>query len=281
MSDTEGQTAGGEEPRANETQVTEATKNAPRNDAEAAQQEQHAEASQNDEEVSQKNEVKPPKRNRTGEYIHKLQTRINDLTKALQDAQTPKAANQDPGPTLEQSNFDPAAYADARAKWAAESAVNTYRQQQEQESAKRQIQEIHDGYNAKVQAFAAEHPDFAQKVNAIPYLPPDAVQLAIMAHEQGPEISYALANDDDLAFQLASIQPHLAAAAVDRIAARLAAAHEAPQATPSPSAPQVTARPVSSAPPPVQTVKGKTPTSTPPEKLTDAEWWKRRIKRAS
>lgn len=284
MTDTEGQTASGAEPRASETQpnaaAAHATPAAPRNDAEAAQQDaaqKEAEAKAKEAEAQQQ---RTPKRNRTGEYIHKLQTRVNELTQALEEARNPKPKDVSDAPTFEQSGFDPAAYADARSKWAATEAVQQFQHQQQQQHAQQQLQEIHEGYNAKVQAFAAEHPDFAQKVNAIAYLPSDAVQLAIMAHENGPDISYAIANDDDLAFQLASIQPHLAAAAVDRIASRLAAAHEAPQSPVTP-APQATARPVSKAPPPVPTVSGKSPTETPPEKLTDAQWWARRNKRAS
>jgi hypothetical protein len=285
MADTEGQPASGEESRAQETneqtnKPQEVAEWQPKADTPDEGDAKKPEGDKPEGEGGGKDKPKEPekpKRNRTGEYIHKLQSRINDLTKALEEQRNPKPATTDAGPTLEQSNFDQAAYADARAKWAAESAVNSYKQQAQQEAAQRQITEITDGYNAKVQSFAAEHPDFAQKVAAIPYVPSDAVQLAIMAHEQGPEVSYAIANDDDLAFQLASIQPHLAAAAVDRIASRLAAAQEAPQPTQP-----VNARPVSQAPPPVQTVSGKTPTKTPDEKLTDAEWWEReRKKRAS
>jgi len=271
MAETEGQTAGGAEVRPQETQ---AEAQPPRNDAEAAQQEQ----AKAETEAQKKPEPKPeekPKRNRTGEYIHRLQSRVNELTAALEAQKNPTKAPD--APTFEQSNFDPAAYAEARAQWAAQTAVDTYKQQQQQQNVQRQMQEITDGYNAKLGEFTAAHPDFAQKVQAIPYQPSDAVQFAIMAHEKGPEIAYAIANDDDLAFQLASIQPHLAAAAVDRIASRLAAAPEAPQ----PTQPVVTARPVSNAPPPVQTVSGKTPSATPPEKLTDDQWWARRRKQAS
>lgn len=276
MAETEGQPASGDEVRPQETPNTEVQP--PRNDAEAAQQEQaKAEA-----EAQKKPEPKPeekPKRNRTGEYIHRLQTRVNELTAALEAQKNPAKAPD--APTFEQSNFDAAAYAEARAQWAAQTAVDAYKQQQQKEHVQRQMQEITEGYNAKLGEFAAAHPDFAEKVQAIPYQPSDAVQFAIMAHEKGPEIAYAIANDDDLAFQLASIQPHLAAAAVDRIASRLAAAQSAPQATPQPAATQASAKPVSSAPPPVQTVSGKTPSATPPEKLTDDQWWARRQKRAS
>jgi hypothetical protein len=273
MDKNDGQPASGEAPRTEVTQPNAPAAPAPRNDAEAA-----AQAAAAPEPKPEPKEPEKPKRNRTGEYIHRLQTRIDDLTRQIETVKNPKPAQPStPAPTLEQSNFDQTAYANARSKWEADNAVEQYKHQQQNESAQRQLQEIGESYNARLSDFAAAHPDFAEKVSAIPYVPGDAVQLAIMTHERGPEIAYAIANDDDLAFQLASIQPHLAAAAVERIAARLTATHEAPQIPVQP----VNARPVSKAPAPVQTVSGRTASETPSEKLTDEQWWARRQKRAS
>ena len=228
-----------------------------------------------------------PKRNRTGEFIDRLKTdnrslreRNEELARLLKLREKP--AEPTPAPTFEASNFDPAAYAEARSKWAADSAVQQYQQTQERTQSQARLQQIEREYNTRIGEAEAAHPDFRERVGALSeslssMLPEDhqqAIGLAIMSHPAGPEVAYAVANDDDLAFQLASIQPHLAAAAVDRIASRLAAAQEAPQPTPP-----VIARPVSQAPPPVQTVSGKTPTKTPEEKLTDAEWWERERKK--
>lgn len=269
MTDTEGQPASGAEARPQETQVTEPQ--APRNDAEAAAQEAAAKEAKSKEGANPKDEPKP-RRNRTGEYINRLQTRIKTLEGDLQALKT-KQPERTPEPTLDQYNFDAAAHAKATAEWAAKTAVEDYRFKQQQETAQQRIQEVTDAYTGKVAEFSAQHPDFAQKVSAIPYQLSDAAQFAIMTHESGPEIAYLLANDDDLAFQLASIQPHLAAAAVDRIASRMTAAPQVPQQPTTPI------RPVSQAPAPVPTVSGKTPSQTPPEKLTDDEWFARKRKR--
>lgn len=269
-----------------QTQEVETTR-APRNDAEAAAQEAAAKESaatddqaKAEEEAKKAEAEKTPKRNRTGEYINRLQTRVRELESALA-AVNGKRPEPSAPPTIEQHNFDVNAHSRATAEWAASQALEAYKFQQQQETAVRRLQEVTETYNGKVAQFAAQHPDFVEKVTSIPYPPSEAVQLAIMSHENGPEIAYALANDDDLAFQLASIQPHLAAAAVERVASRLAAAPKALQQTPVPPAPQAAARPVSKAPPPVATVSGKSPTETPTEKLTDQQWWERRQKRAS
>lgn len=278
--ETEGLPASGEQPRAQDTEVTPIT---PRNDAEAAAQEAAAKEAEAKAEADKAKEAdqQPPKRNRTGEYINRLQSRVRELEADLAAVKS-KKPEPSAAPTIEQHNFDVAAHSRATAEWAASQAVDAFKFQQTQEAATRRLQEVTETYNGKVAQFATQHPDFVEKVTAIPYQPSEAVQLAIMAHDNGPEIAYALANDDDLAFQLASIQPHLAAAAVDRIASRLAAAPQALQTTPAqPQAPQAAARPVSKAPPPVATVSGKSPTETPLEKLTDQQWWERRQKRAS
>lgn len=277
--ETEGQVASGEEPR---TQEIPAEAPAPRNDAEAAAQEAAAKEVEAKAEAdkAKEGEQPQPKRNRTGEYINRLQTRVRELESDLAAIKA-KSPEPKPEPTLEQSNFDPVAHQRATAEWAASQALDSYKFQQQQETATRRLQEVTDAYQGRVAQFVASHPDFPTKVMAIPYEPSEAVQLAIMTHENGPEIAYAIANDDDLAFQLASIQPHLAAAAVDRLASRLAAAPQALPTTPAQSAPQAAARPVSSAPAPVKTVSGKSPTETPTEKLTDQQWWERRQKRAS
>lgn len=273
MSETEGQQASGDEPRAQETQAAPEAQpqaNAPRNDAEAAAQ---AAA-----------EVQPPKdgeqkpddrkKNRTGQYIHKLQTQIaeyREREKAWSTAQ--QAPQSKDAPTLEQFNYDAAAYQKAVTDWAANNVASQARQQIQKELRQQHEQEIIGAYNQRLNGFMETHPDFQQAVAPLQTILPEPVQFAILAHPNGPEIAYHVANDDDLAFQLASIQPHLAAAAVERIASRMTAAPQVPQQPTTPI------RPVSQAPAPVPTVSGKTPSQTPPEKLTDDEWFARKRKR--
>lgn len=279
MSETEGQQASGAEPRATETQQppqeAQPSVKAPRNDAEAAAQ---AAAQPNGEQPPDDGANKPDgdrKKNRTGQYIHKLQTQIAEYRErekawgSTQQAPQPKDV-----PTLEQFNFDQSAYQKAVTDWAANNVAGQARQQIQQELRQQHEQEIIGAYNQRLNGFMETHPDFQQAVAPLQTILPEAVQFAILSHPNGPEIAYHVANDDDLAFQLASIQPHLAAAAVERIASRMTAAPQVPQQPTTPI------RPVSQAPAPVPTVSGKTPSQTPPEKLTDSEWFARRRKRS-
>lgn len=269
MTDTEGQPASGAEARPQETPAVEA----PRNDAEAAAQEAAAKEVQGAPKPDGGDKPEGDrKKNRTSQYIHKLQTQIAEYRERekAREAQQPQPKD---APTLEQFNYDPAAYQKAVTDWAASNVASQARQQIQQELRQQHEQEIIGAYNQRLNGFMETHPDFQQAVAPLQTILPEPVQFAILSHPNGPEIAYHVANDDDLAFQLASIQPHLAAAAVERIASRMTAAPQVPQQPTTPI------RPVSQAPAPVPTVSGKTPSQTPPEKLTDDEWFARKRKR--
>lgn len=254
---------------------------APRSDAEASLNEA---ASKTDAPADDKpkEEAKPDdgegerKKNRTKEYIARINRENAELRawRAEQEArqqpaaQTQQAATDEP--TLEQFNYDIEAFQRALIKHELE---NRDSQVKQAESTRRQA-EIAATYNQKVADFADDHPDFPEVVGSIAYPLSRDLEAAIMAHPNGPQIAYHLGNNDDDAFQLAAIQPHLAVAAVERLAKRLAAAQPTPQANPTPSP-----KPVSKAPAPVPTVGGRSPVEIPPEKMTDDEWYARERKR--
>lgn len=252
---------------------------APRSDAEAAL----TEAPKTAEAPAEKTEEAPKpddgeverKKNRTKEYIARINRENAELRQRAAELEArsnpPAAAAKASGePTLEQFNYDLEAYQRALVKYELD-ARDT--QAQQAESSRKQA-EIAATYTQKVAEFADEHPDFQEVVSSIAYPLSPALEAAIMAHPNGPQIAYHLGSNDDDAFQLAAIQPHLADAAVKRLAARLTAAQPTPQATPTP-----TPKPVSKAPAPVPTVGGRSPVEIPPEKMTDDEWYARERKR--
>lgn len=220
------------------------------------------------------------KKNRTREYINRINAELAEWRTGKRSVNPPQpsqpsTSQQDGEPTLEQFNFDPVAFQRAHSDWAVQKALKADRETRQQEEQQRRQQDLHVAYSEKALQFADEHPDFLETVGSIPYVS-DAVQLAIMGHENGPAIAYHIAQNDDLVLQLASIPPQLAASAIAHIASRMTAAPQAPQT------PQAPVKPVSKAPAPVPTVSGKTPTETPEEKLTDAQWFARaRKKQAS
>lgn len=274
-----------------------AAKPAPKSDGEAALLEAEAAPPAEDEakkkaaaEAAAKAEEEraEKKKNRTREYINRINRENAELRQraAELEARTGQPAAQqhrqpaqaEGEPTLEEYNFNVVEFQRAHSAWAVQNALKTEREKTQQAESTQQQQKVVDAYNERIADFADDHPDFPEVVGSIAYPLSAEIQLAIMAHEKGAEIAYHLGNNDDDAFSLASIQPHLAAAAVERLASRLTAApSQAPtQATqPNPIQP----KPISSAPPPAPSVSGRSPSETPPEKLTDDEWYKRDAER--
>lgn len=255
---------------------------APKNDAEAALLETKpvvtdAEAAKKAEDAEGER-----KKNRTKDYIARinrenaeLRARVN--TQPAPVDRTAASGNADAEPSLEDHNWDIAAFNKAHATWAIKSAEKEQETASKQAESSRRQSEIEATYNQKLADFAGDHDDFVEVVGSIAYPLSRETEAAIMAHDKGPEIAYHLGNNDDDAFQLASIQPHLAAAAVERLAKRLTAAQDTPepvQGKPVAPAP-VAAKPISRAPAPAATVSGRSPTETPSEKLTDDEWYRR------
>lgn len=247
------------------------TQEPPKNDAEAAAQEAAKEADAKSGKPKEGDEDdQKRKKNRTKAYIDKINRERAELAQRVAELEAKQKT--EPGqrpsqkPTLEEHDFDQDAYIEAMAEWKAQELLQKQTEQQKKAEQERRQRETSDTYNHRVADFTDEHPDFPEVVSSIPYPMSDELQSAIMAHESGPAIAYHLGNNDDDAFLLASTAPHLAAAAVERLAKRLTAAPKAPTPTP---------KPVSQTPAPTPTVSGRNPTEVPPEKMTDDEWFKR------
>lgn len=294
--ETTAQQGGAAAAASNEPAQQQAAKPAPKSDAEAAQQEA-AEAVQEPSDAEKAAKVEADKqadekkRNRTKAYIDRINGENADMRRRLAEiearqqpqqlASQPSQHRQEGPPTLEEHNFDFAAWTEAnnaynRRQWVKE---------QNQQAADREKQESQARYYERAAAFADEHPDFEDAVGSIDpnFLTPD-LQAAVMGHEKGPEIAYFLANNEDALWNIASVRADLLPAAIVRLASRLGEAQPAarqPQAI-APAPQQQSAlqpKPISQAPAPVPTVSGRSPTETPPEKMTDDEWYRRDVER--
>lgn len=261
----------------------------PKNDAEAAQLEQattqeadkakEAEAKKAEEEAAKK-------KNRTSQYIDRLKgdadatRRENaELRKRLDAIESRFPKQEAKPPTMESAGFDPEELARQTARYEVEQARKQWEEQQKSDAAAQSEQEKVQAYQARANAFAQNNPDFEEVVLSMPQqlLSPE-LQRAIMLHEKGPEIAYKLAQNEDELFQLAGYRPEMIEWAVSRYASRLDAApptEEAASAAPA-FAPPPTNKPISQAPAPAPRVSGRAPAETPPEKLTDDQWFAKR-----
>lgn len=212
-------------------------------------------------------------KNRTGKYIRSLQQRLADSAQEKLELQQRLEAIEkrigsdktDEEPTLEAYDYDVEAFTKAHTTWATRKALEERDQTREQSRGKEEFRKTVSTYNDKVNAFAEEHPDFVEAVESMPFQLTQAQQLAIMRHENGPQIAYHLANHDEDAFALASVRDELADQAVKRIASRLSAARKEPTNT----------RPVTKAPDPAPKVSGRSKNEPDPTKLTDDDWYAR------
>lgn len=257
----------------------------PKNDAEAEAREAEAKAGKDGGEQgdgkdkSAGDEGKDgKKKNRTREYIERingenaeLRRKVAEIEARLPKQEAPKAPNPD--------DFynDPAAYSDALMRHRLAEERQRWEQEQQQQAELRKEQEITQSYAQRAAAFAEQNDDFIEAVGSIdPRLLSNELQAAIMAQENGPEIAYHLANNDDELWTLSTLRPDLVPLAVERLSSRLKAAPEAGD-TPVPSTPAVVPepKPISQTPPPAPRVGGRSPTEVPPEKMTDDEWYSR------
>jgi hypothetical protein len=156
-------------------------------------------------------------------------------------------------------------YVAALARWNAQEVYREHNEQAAEERNQAALRETYDGYNQRVQTFAAEHPDFHDTLGADVMIPQTA-GLAIVEMENGPEVAYWLGKNPAEAAKLHGMSELQQVMELGRISARLTGQNGASQPPPAP-------RPVSNARPPVTTVGG-TANTTPkaPEEMTHQEY---------
>ena len=172
-------------------------------------------------------EHEPPKR------VPWFQKRIDEVTRQKYDAQreadywrglaegrgvpnqqTPQAVQQTAGPPTEDQFDTWEQYEEAR-------IAHHVEQRLRQAEMQRRQQQVLTTYVEREAAVKAAHPDYDVKVND-PTLPITPLQAAIIREsDRGPEIAYWLGTNRSEAAQIASLPPHLQAAALGRIEASL------------------------------------------------------------
>jgi len=193
-----------------------------------------------------------------------LEARLKELEapKPQQPKVEPKQEASGP-PTLMDCDFDQERHARAldeyyekkiESKWAAK----------EQEKAK---QARFQTYQQRADEFSKEHPDYAQKVEALQVHP--ATLEAIMETDMEPQLAYYLANNPAEARAIAEMTIAGQARAIGKLEAKLStpAAPEKPVSQP---------KPVTKAPAPVTTVSGSPAVVKDVNEMTMSEYAKHR-----
>lgn len=197
------------------------------------------------------------------------------LLQSRQDAPTPQAPEPEPvkaAPTLAQFDYDEAKYQAALIEYTRAEArreVETLLARKEAETAERAKAQTFEKRQAE---FLAKRPDYADKVLSDRTLPISPTMAEVIKEsEDGPELAYYLAENRELAAQIAQLPERAAARELGRIEAKLAIQREtAAKPAPKPA--------VSQAPPPPPRIEGVTEhipvrtTDASGDVLSDREW---------
>lgn len=198
---------------------------------------------------------------------------------AMRNQQAPKPAEAEKPaappkvPTLAEYEYDEGkyqaallTYTETVAERKAEAVLKAERDRQAAEAQERSWKE-------RVESFAKSRPDYADKVSD-PTLPITAAMAReIQVSEIGPEIALHLADNRELAAQIAALPEGAASRAIGRIEGRLLALKEAAAAAPPPPPP------VTKAPPPPPKLEATDPdVRKEPSEMSDSEFakWRRR-----
>jgi hypothetical protein len=205
------------------------------------------------------------------------------LLAMLQERQAPKAAPepvpQAPAkmPALADFEYDEGKYQAALVEFtraeARREAENVLKAERERQAAEQRAK----SWAEKEAEYAKAKPDYREKVTdpSLPISRPMAQ--VIQQSEIGPDVAYYLADNRELAAQIATLPVEAAALALGRIEGRLLAQREAAQAAPRPVVSKAPTPPprieASAADLPVRT------TDASGDRLSDDEWFKAEHKR--
>ena len=167
---------------------------------------------------------------------------------AIQQQQQPlqQAVNVDAEPQPSQFS-DAFEYAKALAEYSTEKALAERDRQQAMAREQEAQQKIIQSWAQKVQAAKAELPDFDDLVASSDVVVNNAVRDAILESDVGPKILYHLAENNDLAKKIASLNPNAALREIGKLEARFEAKPQTAQ-----TAPVVKSK----APTPIQPIRG-------------------------
>lgn len=167
---------------------------------------------------------------------------------AIQQQQQPpqQAVNVDAEPQPSQFS-DAFEYAKALAEYSTEKALAERDRQIAMAREQEAQQKIIQSWAQKVQAAKAELPDFDDLVASSDVVVNNAVRDAILESDVGPKILYHLAENNDLAKKIASLNPNAALREIGKLEARFEAKADSKQ-----TAPVVKSK----APTPIQPIRG-------------------------
>jgi hypothetical protein len=222
-------------------------------------------------------------RDEKGRFKPTAQDRINELTRARREAererdllraqlaqgqpnpQTKPTAASDKPPSLEDFDYDIAAFGHAMTEYAVKQAEQRVEARFREQNTHQTQAQLAAQFAERERSYAVAHPDYADSVSALASTATfgDEVLEVLAGSEHAPAVVHYLGKHLDEAEALSRMSPAKAAFELARIEAKVTAPKPKP--------------PVSNAPTPPPTLSGGSVVQKDPDRMTTAEWlaWRR------
>jgi chromosome segregation ATPase len=184
-----------------------------------------------------------------------LQAEVEKLKSQVQPVTQTSNADE---PKLEDFEYDEAAHTSALIDYRVNLKAEQIQQQQQQATSQAQARQTSDSFNTKVAEFEQKATDYQQVVANIPQLPEETLN-AVMQSDKGPELAYYLGKHLDVADEIATASPMVAAMKLGQISVQLSAT--------------VTATKTSAAPDPIEPIESGSSLSKKTEDMSMDEIW--------
>lgn len=191
------------------------------------------------------------------------QARAELAEKRIAELSQPK--QPEGAPKLEDFDYDPEKYADAKAEFAKTQAQKAFEAKQREEYAQREQAQILVGWEEKAAKAEDKYDDFTEVVGDLK--PSNPLIAAIMEADNGPDIAYYLGKNVKEAQRIASLPLRSQLREIGKLEAKLLAQVEKPKAP-------------SKAPAPITPLTGAAPvvSDVPTEQDDTKEWIRKRNK---
>lgn len=181
------------------------------------------------------------------------------LEKRLAELEKPKPATQEGEPRLEQFDYDPEKYAQAKAEYARTQAAKEFEAKQRAESQTQAQRKLESDWEEKVAKGEEKYDDWEEKVGTLKPTAPFIA--ALMEADNGEDIAHYLGSHPKEAQRIAGLQPLSQVREIGKLEAKLSSK------TVEPKVP-------SKAPAPITPLTGTAPsTSNEPSEQDDTDAW--------
>jgi hypothetical protein len=145
--------------------------------------------------------------------------RADDLQAKL-DAQVSKPALPADAPQLEDFDYDDGKHQAAVIQYEVRKALESAQQVTNQQHAQQARQKVANDFSTKEAEYLVKHPEYTEEVATLPKFPQDTLNAIF---ELGPQVSHYLAKHLDVAAEVASASPTMAAVKLGQISMGLTA----------------------------------------------------------